>query len=58
MHLLHLSAETLADFILVHSLRGDSMKVWKKGSDVKLPWLQNWLPFEPAFRNINIRAFG
>lgn len=56
MHPLHLSAEPLADFIFVHGLRGGS--AWRKGSDAKLFWPQNWLPFEPAFRNVSIHTFG
>jgi hypothetical protein len=58
LHLLHLSAEPLVDFIFVHGLRGGSIKTWRKGSDAKLFWPQNWLPLEPAFRNVSVHTFG
>lgn len=58
LHLLHLAAEPLVDFIFVHGLRGGSIKTWRKGSDPKQFWPQNWLPLEPAFRNVSIHTFG
>lgn len=58
LHLLHLAAEPLVDFIFVHGLRGGSIKTWRKGNDAKLFWPQNWLPVELAFKNVNIHTFG
>ncbi|KAE9364783.1 hypothetical protein N431DRAFT_489271 [Stipitochalara longipes BDJ] len=58
LHLLHLSAEPLVDFIFVHGLRGGSVKTWRKGTDPKQFWPQDWLPLEPAFKNVSIHTFG
>lgn len=58
LHLLHLSAEPLVDFIFVHGLRGGSIKTWRKGNDAALFWPQNWLPLDPAFKNVSVHTFG
>lgn len=58
LHLLHLSAEPVIDLIFVHGLRGGSIKTWRKGTDPRLFWPQNWLPLEPAFKDVSVHTFG
>ncbi|VUC25121.1 unnamed protein product [Clonostachys rosea] len=55
---LHTSDDPLLDLILVHGLKGHSMKTWQKSGDAKTFWPQCWLPFQPGFDHVNIHTFG
>lgn len=58
LRLLHSSPEPIVDIVLVHGLRGGSVKTWRKGNHPRYFWPQNWLPLEPGFDNVNIHTFG
>ena len=58
LRLLHSSPEPLVDIVLVHGLRGGSVKTWRMGNHPRYFWPQNWLPLEPGFDNVNIHTFG
>ncbi|KAG8531678.1 uncharacterized protein KY384_003310 [Bacidia gigantensis] len=58
LRLLHSSPEALMDIILVHGLRGGSVKTWRKGKNPRTFWPQYWLPLEPELHNANIHSFG
>jgi len=48
----------LVDFIFVHGLRGGSRKTWSKTNDPLSYWPKEWLPRDPAFKNVRIFSFG
>lgn len=58
LNLLHSPSEPLIDFIFVHGLGGGSRKTWSKTSSVTHYWPQEWLPKDPAFKNVRIHSFG
>lgn len=58
LNLLHSPSEPLIDFIFVHGLGGGSRKTWSKTSSVTHFWPQEWLPKDPAFKNVRIHSFG
>ena len=58
LNLLHRPSEPLIDFIFVHGLRGDSRRTWSKSGNIDDYWPQQWLPFEPRFKNVRIHSFG
>lgn len=55
---LHSPSEPLIDFIFVHGLGGGSRKTWSKTSSVTHYWPQEWLPKDPAFKNVRVHSFG
>ncbi|KAK7429330.1 hypothetical protein QQZ08_004142 [Neonectria magnoliae] len=55
LNLLHSPPEPQIDFIFVHGLGGCSRKTWCKDSQY---WPQEWLPKEPAFKNVRIHSYG
>lgn len=58
LNLLHSPSEPLIDFIFVHGLGGGSRKTWSKTSSVNHYWPQEWLPQDPAFKNVRVHSFG
>lgn len=58
LNLLHSPSEPLVDFIFVHGLRGGSKKTWSKTGSVTNYWPQEWLPKDPAFKNVRVHSFG
>lgn len=55
---LHISSESLIDLVLVHGLKGGSVKTWRKGTDPRYFWPKYWLPLEHGFENASIHSFG
>jgi len=55
---LHISSESLIDFVFVHGLKGGSVKTWRKGTDPRYFWPKYWLPLEHGFENASIHSFG
>lgn len=58
LNLLYSPSEPQADFIFVHGLGGDSKKTWCKNSIPSQYWPQEWLPQDPAFKNVRIHSYG
>ncbi len=58
LNLLHSPSEPLIDFIFVHGLGGGSRKTWSKTSSITYYWPQEWLPKDPAFKNVRVHSFG
>ena len=58
LNLLHSPSEPLIDFIFVHGLGGGSRKTWSRTSSVTHFWPQEWLPKDPAFKNVRVHSFG
>lgn len=58
LNLLYAPSEPLIDFIFVHGLGGSSRKTWSKSSSVTHFWPQQWLPQDPAFKNVRLHSFG
>lgn len=58
LNLLHSPSDPLIDFIFVHGLGGGSKKTWSKTSSLTHYWPQEWLPKDPAFKNVRIHSFG
>jgi WD40 repeat protein len=58
LNLLHAPSVPLIDFIFVHGLGGGSRKTWSKTNSVTHYWPQEWLPKDPAFKNVRIHSFG
>lgn len=58
LNLLHSPSDPLIDFIFVHGLGGGSRKTWSKTSSLTHYWPQEWLPKDPAFKNVRIHSFG
>lgn len=58
LNLLHAPSEPLFDFVFVHGLGGGSRKTWSKTTSASHYWPADWLPKDPAFRNVRIHSFG
>ena len=58
LNLLHSPSEPVIDFIFVHGLGGGSRKTWSKSSSTTHYWPQEWLPKDPAFKNVRVHSFG
>ena len=58
LNLLYSPAEPLIDFIFVHGLGGGSRKTWSKTNSVTHYWPQEWLPKDPAFKDVRVHSFG
>lgn len=58
LNLLHCPSEPLVDFVLVHGLGGGSRKTWSRTSSITHYWPQEWLPKDPAFKNVRVHSFG
>ena len=58
LNLLHSPSVPLIDFIFVHGLGGGSRKTWTKTSSITHYWPQEWLPKDPAFKDVRILSFG
>lgn len=58
LNLLYSPSEPLVDFIFVHGLGGGSRKTWSKTSSISHYWPQEWLPKDPAFKNVRVLSFG
>ncbi|RYP26391.1 hypothetical protein DL767_008053 [Monosporascus sp. MG133] len=56
--LLYSPSEPQIDFIFVHGLGGGSRKTWSKTSQRSHYWPQEWLPRDPAFKNVRIHSYG
>jgi NACHT domain/Putative serine esterase (DUF676) len=56
--LLHSPSEPHIDFIFVHGLGGGSRKTWSKTTLLAHYWPQEWLPMDPAFKNVRIHSYG
>ncbi|KAL3470521.1 WD40-repeat-containing domain protein [Aspergillus californicus] len=46
------------DLIFVHGLGGNSRKTWSKSSLQSHFWPKEWLPEDPAFKNVRIHSYG
>ncbi|RFU34960.1 hypothetical protein B7463_g1349, partial [Scytalidium lignicola] len=58
LSLLYSPSEPLLDFIFVHGLGGGSRKTWSKTNSVAHYWPQEWLPRDPAFKDVRVHSFG
>ena len=58
LNLLHSPSEPLIEFIFVRGLGGGSRKTLSKTSSVRHYWPQEWLPKDPAFKNVQVHSFG
>ncbi|KAK4155617.1 hypothetical protein C8A00DRAFT_41803 [Chaetomidium leptoderma] len=58
LNLLHAPSEPRFDLIFVHGLGGGSRKTWSKTSSIRHYWPGEWLPKDPAFKNVRIHSFG
>ena len=58
LNLLYSPSVPLLDFIFVHGLGGGSRKTWAKTSSITHYWPQEWLPKDPAFKNVRVLSFG
>lgn len=58
LNLLWSPSETLVEFVFVHGLGGGSRKTWSKSSSAAHYWPQEWLPTDPAFKNVRVHSFG
>jgi hypothetical protein len=50
--------KAIADLVFVHGLGGGSRRTWSKDEDPNLFWPQEWLPQDPAFKDVRIHTFG
>ncbi|OBT68035.1 hypothetical protein VE03_01456 [Pseudogymnoascus sp. 23342-1-I1] len=46
------------DLIFVHGLGGNSRKTWTKSFLQSNFWPEEWLPKDPAFKNVRIHSYG
>jgi pimeloyl-ACP methyl ester carboxylesterase len=58
LNLLRRPSNTLVDLVFVHGLGGGSKKTWSKTTSLSHYWPQEWLPKDPAFKNVRIHSFG
>lgn len=58
LNLLHQPTDPQVDFIFCHGLRGGSRKTWSFTDDSLSFWPKEWLPHDPAFKNVRIHSFG
>lgn len=56
--LLHSPPNPLVDLIFVHGLGGGSRKTWSKTPLLSQYWPQQWLPKDPAFKDVRIFTYG
>ena len=56
--LLHSPPDPLIELVFVHGLGGGSRKTWSKTSFVAHYWPQEWIPKDPAFKDVRIHSFG
>jgi len=56
--LLYSPLDPVVDFIFVHGLGGGSRKTWSKSTSGSSYWPQEWLPRDPAFKDVRIHTFG
>ncbi|OTA85839.1 hypothetical protein M434DRAFT_400064 [Hypoxylon sp. CO27-5] len=58
LNLLYAPSEPRIDVIFVHGLGGGSRKTWSKTKSLDHFWPQEWLPKDPAFKDVRIHSFG
>ncbi|KAG8532551.1 uncharacterized protein KY384_002428 [Bacidia gigantensis] len=58
LNLLHSPSKPLVDFVFVHGLGGGSRKTWSKTKLITDYWPQEWLPKDPAFKDVRVHSFG
>lgn len=58
LSLLYAPSEPLFDFIFVHGLGGGSRKTWSKTNSVSHYWPQEWIPKDPAFKDVRVHSYG
>jgi WD40 repeat protein/pimeloyl-ACP methyl ester carboxylesterase len=58
LSLLYSPTEPEIDFIFIHGLGGSSRKTWSKSSLQSHFWPKEWLPKDPAFKNVRIHSYG
>lgn len=58
MNLLYSPQDPLIDFVFVHGLGGGSRKTWSKTPSISHYWPQEWLPNDPAFKDVRVHSFG
>ncbi|CAI7629611.1 unnamed protein product [Penicillium glandicola] len=46
------------DFVFIHGLGGSSRKTWSKSPLQSHYWPKEWLPKDPAFKNVRIHSYG
>jgi pimeloyl-ACP methyl ester carboxylesterase len=58
LHLLYAPSEPLFDFVFVHGLGGGSRKTWSKTASISHYWPGEWLPKDPAFKDVRVHSYG
>ena len=58
LNLLFTPSDPTIDFIFVHGLGGGSKKSWSKTSFPSHYWPREWLPKDPAFKDVRVHSFG
>ena len=58
LNLLHSPSRPSIEFIFVHGLGGGSRKTWSKSTSITHFWPQEWLPKDPALKDVRVSSFG
>ncbi|KAI1462053.1 WD40 repeat-like protein [Annulohypoxylon moriforme] len=58
LNLLYSPSQPRIELIFVHGLGGGSRKTWSKSTSLSHYWPQEWLPRDPAFKDVRIHSFG
>lgn len=56
--LLYAPSEPRFDFVFVHGLGGGSRKTWSKTASASHYWPREWIPKDPAFKDVRVHSFG
>lgn len=56
--LLHSPSDPQVDLIFIHGLGGGSRKTWSKTPLLSHYWPQQWLPKDPAFKDVRVFTYG
>ena len=56
--LLYAPSEPRYDFVFVHGLGGGSRKTWSKTASASHYWPREWIPKDPAFKDVRVHSFG
>jgi hypothetical protein len=58
LNLLFDPSEPLIEYVFIHGLGGGSTKTWCAQPNASFFWPKEWLPRQPAFKNVRIHSFG
>ncbi|KAK4126948.1 WD40 repeat-like protein [Parathielavia appendiculata] len=58
LNLLYAPSKPLFDFVFVHGLGGGSRRTWSKTNSISHYWPGEWLPKDPAFKDVRIHSYG